>query len=166
MSTLLYFTYGSNMSTPRLLKRTPSARFISTAQLENHKLKFHKKSIYGSGKCNIEYTNNLVDIVFGVLFEITANEKSRLDHIEGLGTGYDEKWVTVIDSNGEMVSAVTYYAISIDSSLRPYHWYKEHVLRGAKEHNLPVDYIKFIEAIESMPDPDIETHENELSIYY
>lgn len=154
------------MSTPRLLERTPSARFISTGKLEKHKLKFHKKSKYGSGKCDIEFTNNSFDVVFGVLFEITAHEKTRLDIIEGLGTGYNEKPVSVIDSHGKLMDAITYYAIAIDSSLKPYHWYKEHVLRGAKEHHLPVEYIEFIEAIESMPDPDYEKHVSELSIYH
>jgi len=84
---------------------------------------------------------------------------------EGLGKGYRDKLVSVIESNEESVNAVTYYATEIDSSLKPYHWYKEHVLRGAREHNLPTEYIEFIEAIESMPDPDKEKHEKELSIY-
>ena len=159
MSKLLYFSYGSNMSTPRLSKRVPSAKHISIAQLQNHKLKFHKKSKYGSGKCDIELTNNPNDIVFGVLFEMLESEKSKLDEIEGLGEGYKKKLVSIIDSNGKSVIAETYYATEIDSSLKPYHWYKEHVLRGAREHNLPTEYIEFIEAIESIPDSDKEKHE-------
>jgi hypothetical protein len=49
--------------------------------------------------------------------------------------------------------------------MKPFHWYKEHVVRGAKEHNLPAEYIKTIEAVESVPDPDPKNHGKELSIY-
>jgi len=37
---------------------------------------------------------------------------------------------------------ITYFATDIEKSVIPYHWYKQHVLRGALEHNLPRDYIK------------------------
>src|ERR1700730_15597860 len=30
--------------------------------------------------------------------------------------------------------------------LRPYHWYKQHVLRGAEEHSMPADYVKSMQA--------------------
>ena len=52
-----------------------------------------------------------------------------------------------------------------DATLNPYNWYKEHVLRGARENNLPHDYISIIEKIESLPDPDMDRHEQELAIY-
>jgi hypothetical protein len=50
--------------------------------------------------------------------------------------------------------AVTYYATHKDPSLRPYHWYKEYVLAGARENSLPVEHIKVIESIASVEDPD------------
>lgn len=165
MTTLLYFSYGSNMSTPRLLDRVPSAKAVSIARLKNHKLKFHKRSKHGSAKCDAALTNNPNDTVYGVLFRILASEKPALDKKEGLGSGYKEKIVSVVGPNGETLNAVTYYATDIDSSLKPYDWYKEHVLRGAKEHYLPSEYIKSIETIESIPDPDPRNHEKELSIY-
>ena len=165
MSTLLYYSYGSNMSTPRLLKRTPSAKPVSIAYLNKHKLKFHKISKYGSGKCDIEFTNHPGDVVIGVLYEINPGEVSILDKIEGLGNGYGKKSVSVVIQNGKTVNAVTYYATKIDDSLKPYHWYKEHVIRGAREHNLPGEYIKSIESVESIPDPDPDNHEKELLIY-
>lgn len=165
MDTMLYFSYGSNMSTPRLTDRVPSARAVTIAQLHKHKLKFHKKSNDGSGKCDAEYTNNAEDIVYGVVFQISASEKQELDSKEGLRNGYEEKNVSVIAQNGEVLDAVTYYATRIDSSLKPYDWYKEHVTRGAHEHNLPPEYIATIDAINSIPDPDKKRHVKELSIY-
>ena len=38
---ILYFAYGSNMSSMRLKKRVESAEVISTGILEKYKLKFH-----------------------------------------------------------------------------------------------------------------------------
>lgn len=153
------------MSTPRLTDRVPSARAVTVARLHKHKLKFHKKSKYGSGKCDAEFTNDAEDVVYGVVFQISAAEKPELDRKEGLRNGYEEKNVSVIAQNGETLDAVTYYATSTDSSLKPYDWYKEHVIRGAREHGLPPEYIATIDAINSMPDPDNKRHEKELSIY-
>ena len=165
MTSLLYFSYGSNMSTPRLVDRVPSAKAVSVAHLEGHRLKFHKRSTDGSGKCDIELTNDPNDVVYGVVFQILASEKLALDKKEGIGKGYNEKSVSVIGNNDELLNTVTYYATDIDSSLKPYHWYKEHVVRGAKEHNLPAEYIETVEAVESVPDQNPKNHEIELSIY-
>lgn len=165
MGKLLYFSYGSNMSTPRINKRIDSATVVATAQLYQHSLQFHKKSVDGSAKCDIMHTMNPDDIVHGVVFEILASEKHVLDRYEGLGNGYNEKQVSIILPYGESVRATTYYATHIDASLRPYRWYKEHVLRGAREHALPAEYITAIEAIASVPDPDQDNHVKELSIY-
>ncbi len=153
------------MSTPRLTDRVPSARAVTIAQLHKHKLKFHKKSKDGSAKCDAEYTNNTEDVVYGVVFQISASEKPELDIKEGLRKGYEEKSVSVIAQNGETLDAVTYYATNIDPSLKPYDWYKEHVIRGAREHGLPPEYIATINEINSMPDPDTEKYDRELSIY-
>ncbi len=165
MKTILYFSYGSNMSTPRLTHRAPSARAITGARLHGHRLMFHKKSSDNSGKCDIQHTNNDMDFVYGVVFEITVTEKAGLDRIEGVGIGYDEKNVAVHTHQGEILNVVTYYAINIDPELKPYEWYKEHIVRGACEHGLPAEYVNTITAIESMPDPDTSRHERELSIY-
>ena len=39
------------------------------------------------------------------------------------------------------------------------------MLRGAREHGLPEDYITAIEEIQAVPDSDQCRHEKELSIY-
>ena len=153
------------MSTPRIKHRVESATAVSVARLYGHSLQFQKKSIDGSAKCDIMHTKKPDDIVHGVVFEILASEKHILDRYEGLGSGYDQKQVSLALPHGESVAAVTYYAIDIDASLSPYHWYKEHVIRGAREHALPVEHIRAIEAITSVPDPDQGNHVKELSIY-
>lgn len=86
--------------------------------------------------------------------------------MEGLGNGYEEKTVVVIMPGGSVLEAQTsYYATHIDASLKPYHWYKEHVLRGARENGLPAPYLQIIESLESVADPNPERHALELAIY-
>jgi hypothetical protein len=41
-----------------------------------------------------------------------------------------------------------------NDSLKPYHWYKDFVVSGARENNLPRDYIKLLEREESIDDSD------------
>lgn len=161
----LYFSYGSNMSVRRLSDRVPSAKVMSTAQLYEYELKFHKKSYTKSSKCDVAYTGDGDHVVHGVVFEIDEDDKQTLDGFEGCGSGYEEKTVTLELPDGEKIEAFTYYATNVDTSLKPFHWYKEHVVRGAKEHGLPADYIRMIEQVESFEDPKQERHEEEMSIY-
>lgn len=165
VSTIFYFAYGSNMSTPRIRRRIQSATVLSGACLAGHRLHFRKKSIDGSAKCDIEYTLVGKDRVHGVVYEIPVNEKNVLDRYEGLGNGYEDRQVSIVLPGGETLIASTYFATHIDISLKPFHWYKEHVLRGAYEHALPGDYVESIEAVHSIPDPDWDKHAMELSIY-
>jgi hypothetical protein len=60
--------------------------------LPKHRLRFHKVSNDGSGKCDAQATEDSNDYVIGVLFE-SDNEKPALDRKEGLGIGYNEKEV-------------------------------------------------------------------------
>ncbi len=166
MGTIKYFAYGSNMSLKRLQhpKRVPAARPMGRAILRCHRLAFHKKSNDESGKCDI-VVSSAADEVWGRVYEIDDKQKKCLDRAEGLGHGYDEKEVTVKLDCGSTVRAVTYYATKKDSTLKPYTWYKKHVLKGAKEAYLPADYIKRIEAIEATEGCDKEREADELEIY-
>ena len=146
--TYLYFAYGSNMSSERLLGRTPSAVSLGRARLPRHALRWHKLGRDGSGKCDIEATDVAGESVWGVLYEIDAADKRALDAAEGLGVGYNEQTVYVETATGAE-DAVTYKARpdKIDPMLRPLPWYKAHVLRGAREHGLPYGYMRRIAAV-------------------
>jgi len=162
---MLYFSYGSNMSSRRLAERVPSARFITVGRLFGHELRFHKIGKDGSGKCDAAVVNNGSAVIIGVVFDLAEAEKPILDRYEGLGAGYEEKSVIVISDKAKSLAAVTYYATHIAASIRPFLWYKEHVITGAREHNLPRHYISGIEAITAIADPDSKRHARELSIY-
>jgi len=164
---IYYFAYGSNMSIKRLQSRVPSATAIDIATLYEHELKFHKHStVDNSAKCDAKETNNIKDYIIGVVFELAKKEKYLLDHAEGLGQGYETKDVEVFFNKNKTVTAFTYYATLINPELKPYLWYKEHVVRGAIENNIPKAYINKLKTVQAIDDPDLSRHEFELSLYH
>jgi gamma-glutamylcyclotransferase len=156
---MLYFAYGSNMCTGRLRARdrVPSAEFVRTAKLAAHVFRFHKRSKKDcSAKADAYFTGNAEDVVWGVVFKVNPAEKPQLDEAEGLGYGYAEKEVKVIDVDGKGRWAVMYVAEKphIQEELCPYTWYKRFVIEGARQHGLPADYVARIEAMPAVEDPD------------
>jgi gamma-glutamylcyclotransferase len=152
-TTFFYFAYGSNMFTPRLTGRTPSAVVLGSASICGYKLTFDKFSIDGSGKCDMEATGNVDDVTWGVLFCINATEITALDKAEGLGHGYRKESIRVCRADHE-VSAFAYVATKKNPVLEPYHWYKNLVIAGCREHGLPDAYTAAIERVPSKPDVD------------
>lgn len=161
---MYYFAYGSNMSSKRLNARVKAIKFAN-GKLLNHKLKFHKISKDGSGKCDAFETGDSNDFVLGVVYEIYENTLDTLDSFEGKGYGYDRKEVEITLEDMRKITAVTYYATNIDDSLLPYDWYLKHVLFGAKENRLEDNYINFIRGISSKKDKNELREAKELSIY-
>lgn len=160
-----YFAYGSNMSLQRLQQRVPSAVPIGVFSLPKHRLVFHKLSTDGSAKCDAYSTEDPNDLVFGRLYEIDEAEKPNLDRAEGLGYGYEEKIIKVFNAK-ESFKTVTYYATKLNNTLKPFTWYKQHVLIGAQEANLPTAYIYTIKAAPAIEDHDKEREAKQLSIHY
>jgi len=161
-----YFSYGSNMSLSRLGKRIKNPTPIGTYSLPMYDLRFHKVSKKdGSGKCDAYFTGSGADIVWGRLYEIDELSKSELDKYEGVGAGYEEKIVKVYGFDGDIVEAITYVATNINESLKPYTWYKTHVLHGARDAALPESYIQKVELIDSIFDSNKAREQDELSVY-
>ena len=163
---MYYFAYGSNMSLSRLRDRVPSAVALGCYTLHEHDLRFHKSSRDGSGKCDAYFTSNTRDVIYGALFRIDPSEKPALDKAEGLGYGYDEKEVDVIAQDGSQTKATTYVASNINTSLKPYSWYMNHVLIGARETSLPIEYIQHkMDSVEVMEDSNKERDEKQRAIH-
>jgi gamma-glutamylcyclotransferase (GGCT)/AIG2-like uncharacterized protein YtfP len=135
-------------------------------QLPGHRLTFDNASTKDrSGKCDAMITGKATDLVFAVLYRINPQDKPTLDRYEGLGVEYRDAFVRIATPEGEPAEALIYYATNLDPSLKPYHWYKQHVLQGAEENGLPADYIAAIRAVESIADCDRQREERELNIY-
>jgi len=163
---VLYFAYGSNLGLRRLRSpdRAPSAEKLAIGWLNGFRLVFDKVSADGSGKCDCERSNSAHDQVYGVVFRIDDANEVTLDAAEGLGYGYEKKVVDLVTASG-VVSAAIYTATHKQPGLKPYDWYKEHVLRGAIEQGLPAEYVRAIHAVKAKPDPDQSRALREMSIW-
>jgi len=152
---LHYFAYGSNLHPIRLTERTPSARLLGVTTLTHHRLVFHKRSHDGSGKCDLLKTGAVSDVVHGALYALDPAHKYALDRYEGKGLGYVEGRIRV-QQGGREYSCFTYLAhpSHIVEGIRPYHWYKQLVVLGARYLAFPGSYVSAIEAVASMEDPD------------
>ena len=166
------FCYGSNMSSKRLkmANRCPGAGFLCTASLEQYAFRFNKKSKLGigSGKGNVIFTGNTSDIVWGVVFEIPEDEENALDDAEGFGKGGYEKEPISVNDGSDNIDVIVYMAKSleyIDDTEKPFDWYKNHCIKGAIEFDLPKDYIKILESLESKKDENSKRTEEEYNIY-
>ncbi|MFB9868770.1 gamma-glutamylcyclotransferase family protein [Vreelandella sulfidaeris] len=161
---MLCFAYGSNMSTQRLAARIP-AHFVTTALLPAYRLAFHQSSGDGSGKCDIVPTLEQ-SAVYGVIWEVASRHKPTLDRYEGLGVAYSETWLTVTDlTSNRQFEEQAYIGNVTAVGIRPYTWYKHHVLAGAQEHGLPASYIRALERIDANHDLDTERHTLEMALH-
>jgi hypothetical protein len=160
------FAYGSNLCIERLHARTPSARATLVGTLAGHSLRWHKKSVDGSGKCDAFATDSGSDLVWGVVYELTREDKIVLDGFEGLGEDYFEKVVSVRSRDGVVVDAIAYSAnpLLLEDGLRPWHWYKGFVTTGASQHGFPDDYRRALDAIDAADDPDAARHAREAAV--
>ncbi|PSQ72876.1 MAG: gamma-glutamylcyclotransferase [Bacteroidetes bacterium QH_9_64_21] len=151
---MLYFAYGSNMLTERLRNRVPSAEPITAASLPDRALRFHKRSIDGSGKCNLVDGDEDSEVC-GVLLRVNPDERTALDEAEHRGRGYERCRVPP-ETDDQTSEAFAYVAqpAYIDDALLPSDWYKALVMAGAHQHSLPQSYWAYLDSVRTYPDPD------------
>lgn len=144
---VLYFAYGSNMKTDRLLSRAPSAKKIGIGKIANKRLVFNKKSKDGSGKANI--VDSKGESVFGVLFKLNYSELKLLDRAE---KGYKRSLAQIELDDGTFIYALVYIASIFTDNSIAYDWYKNIILEGAHEHCLPKECIQYLARLPAKPD--------------
>ncbi len=155
-----YLAYGSNLHPVRLTERVASANLLGRVELPGYRLTFRKRGGDGSGKCDLMATNNSHDIVYGGLYQFDFSDKSVLDRYEGLGNGYTDESVSV-SLGSKKYNCLTYLAQSeyIDDTLKPFHWYKQLVIRGARYLDFPENYLSIVKKQVSLPDQNVNRQE-------
>lgn len=156
MASVQYFAYGSNMLTERLQERCPSARARQVAWADKYALAFCKRSRDGSGKATLSACPTAGCRVFGVVFDLDECKLPELDRAEGAAYDRIDDFQVHIVGRREPLRVVTYIAnaASIDPDLKPYDWYLKLIVAGARQHELPPRYIKAIEAMPWIADPE------------
>jgi len=106
----------------------------------------NKKSTDGSGKANL--IDSTGDTVWAVLYEIDSAELDKLDKAE---RRYTRISLDVITDQDSLVKAWLYVSSELTEDARPYDWYKELMVKGAREHGLPASYVTYLEQIPTKP---------------
>lgn len=156
----LIFAYGSNMCLERLLARITNVSPYGRGFLPGWKLAFNKRGLDGSAKANVRSTGNVRDRTWGVVYQVTQSQKQVLDRYESLGIGYDRTRVDIHLESGTCQSWV-YVARpqAIHEQLAPFSWYVDFLRIGARQHELPDHYQRFLERVNTIQDPDRERHQ-------
>jgi hypothetical protein len=144
----------------------PSAQLVGVIELNQHRLAFQKRGRDGSSKCDLIHTGGESDGVYGAIYQIDSAHKQTLDRFEGNGNGYFDSQLT-IELHGKDYPCFTYFAQAahIADGLKPYHWYKNLIVLGAKHLQFPDVYVRSIEMIESVEDlNDARRRQHELLI--
>jgi gamma-glutamylcyclotransferase (GGCT)/AIG2-like uncharacterized protein YtfP len=148
---VLYFAYGSNLDPVQFAHRCPGHVVVGLAELRDHQVVFPVPSTgWGGGVASVAVAHG--QSVWGVLFEVTEADLRTLDRYEGFrGPGhdsnlYDRETVSVQlvrpddGSFARRLNALTYIARPVKPT-PPSRAYLEAIVRGARHHRLPADYI-------------------------
>ena len=113
---------------------------IGIGILYGYALYFNKSP---GGYANIRETAN--EKVFGVVYELTDEDIKKLDSYEGVPKDYEKKFVEIeLGGAGKRIKCFTYVAVKTDDNLKPKKEYLKRIIEGAKENNIPEEYIKEI----------------------
>ena len=147
------FSYGSNLLFERIQDRVKSVQNVMKYQLDGYRLLFNKASEDGSVKANIEETSNSGDFVLGMIHMIKYKEKPILDKYETLGHGYQLICFRLLIRD-EIKTVHTYIANEERFTRigKPYRWYLDLIIAGAKQNRFPNRYITELLSIETEKD--------------
>lgn len=138
----LYFAYGSNMSTSRLRARVAGAAPVGAAFARGWALRMNKLGRDGTAKANLVAREG--ERTWGVLFRLAPSELDELDRFEG---GYVRTEIVAWLASGASHRAVAYRSDLLTEDPTCLEAYARHVLEGAREHALPEDWIRRLEAL-------------------
>ena len=156
---MLYFAYGSNMDSAQMKCRCPLAKFVCRAKLPAHRLAFTRKS--ATRDCGVaDVLPDHAKDVWGVVYELPDNELKNLDKREGYrpGKSYDQSKYTREDKyvwpDGDAIRPLLVALYRGNPQLDPplpSDDYKRLIVDGAKHWNLPAEYIRELESIQTEP---------------
>jgi len=136
------------MDQHKMLARGIQFEWARKAVLKGYKLIFNKRSKYNptSGFANLIAEEE--SSVEGVLFKIEDYRKT--DIYEGCPEHYKKIFVDFEWDKNNKFQAVTYVAQEsyISEGLKPTVGYMRHLIKGAEQHDLSEEYIKYLKDID------------------
>lgn len=166
---LWYLAYGSNMGRWTFVgRRRIHPLETRCARLDGYRVCFDIP--VGPGEravANVEPAAGAC--VWGVLYRLTAADAARLDRSEGVGAGiYRRIPVEVTDDRGERIAAFAYRSEAVRPGRKPSARYMGLLLEGARQHGLPAEYVRALEAVELARDerPQEDVVEKRVRYYF
>ena len=153
MEPLWYFAYGSNLDPDTFLGRRRMRPLESrVTRLDGFGLCFDLP--VGVGERAVATVRRQPDAcVWGVGYALTPVQFDRLDQTEGVPRGaYTREPVTLCCADGTSVAAFTYCSEHRLGGRRPSRRYLGLLIRGARYHRLPEEYVTFLRGIPTAPD--------------
>ncbi|XP_011496903.1 PREDICTED: gamma-glutamylcyclotransferase-like [Ceratosolen solmsi marchali] len=154
--TFLYFAYGSNMLTKRIHINNPTAVKKYVGTLKDYRLDFITFSKRWQG-CAATIVPCPAFEVWGIVWEINISNMPDLDKQEGVHMNlYFAKNVIINTTIGENIECRVYQQLCLPEEYlkpiflpperQPSFIYLNTLIRGAKEHKINKDYIKYLES--------------------
>jgi cation transport regulator ChaC len=155
---LWYFAYGSNLCRATFVERRGMRPLdVRRARLDGHRLTFDLP--VGPGERGV--ANLAVDpaaTTWGVCYLLDPAACEHLDRTEGVHRGYYRRLdVTVTADDGARLAAFTYQGAMTATGRKPSARYLALLLAGAREHGLPVEWIRHLEGLELAVDERLGT---------
>lgn len=164
----MVFQYGSNCLDSQINGKDRlkgDAKFTSIAEtVDDYELAF---DVFSKGRhcAAADIVHKPGGKVWGALYEIptylisresaVARGRKSLDAIEGEGTNYERKEITVRTPDGEIVRALTYTVIHPCGGLTTDLDYVRYVVAGLRERSVPGDYIEKVKSIAAANNPPL-----------
>jgi hypothetical protein len=141
-----YFAYGSNLLRARMRRRLPRSTAVGVACLDGFRLTWDKRGSDRSGKANLRRAPG--GRVWGMVYTLPREDWPDLDACE---TGY-ERVIVPVRREGALLLAETYLSTDLTRAA-PFSWYQRLVAEGAREQGLPEEWLRFLAACATQPDP-------------
>ena len=145
-----YLAYGSNMhhSAFRERRRMRPTEW-RVGRVQGYRLRFNLEGRPVGKAAPANICPDPEGEVWGVLYRITRRELVRLDLTEGVpGSGYRHVWISAIDQDGNVVTAVTYMARGKEADGTPSLRYLTLLRDGARAHGLPDAWVRYLDAVQ------------------
>jgi gamma-glutamylcyclotransferase (GGCT)/AIG2-like uncharacterized protein YtfP len=130
-----YFAYGSNMDEAQMKHRCPRSRLAGNGRLNGYSLLINVQ-----GVATVVPAEDRT--VWGVLWELDAEDEKVLDRYEGVkGGAYRKEEVVVEHEPGERIQALVYVAAESRPG-KPKDGYLGTIQRAAVARGFPTEYLE------------------------
>ncbi len=145
---IYYFGYGGNLTIDRFRKYQMNAEAVDVARLNGFALRFSLPCEY-LGKGFASADEEAGSTVWGYLYKMDGPSLLLLDIMEwSVLNQYRRIPVKVMTRAGNAITAFTYQARHPKEGLRPSTGYRAGIVKAAKIHGFPEEYIRQIESVE------------------